>query len=109
MRLAVVAIVIATLAIAALSLSVFGESEPVTPVNGVFTVENAEQLIWVFENLGTNTVPGTSTIKLTNDINVEGKLPMVKKALTGVFDGNGKTISGISNPSFCTLTVQQRI
>ena len=101
LRFTVMAIVIAILATVLFSLTVFGEgTAEITPVEDVYTVENAEQLIWLFENLGSKAVPGSITIKLANDIDVDGKLPMVKKTFTGLFDGNGKTISGISNPLF---------
>jgi len=101
LRLVVAATVVAILATVLLSLTVFGASTAtVTPVENVYTAENADQLIWLFENIGAGGVPLSATIKLANDVDVDGKLPMVKKAFTGVFDGNGKTISGISNPLF---------
>ncbi|MBO7740070.1 MAG: hypothetical protein J6S34_00945 [Clostridia bacterium] len=101
LRFTVMAIVIAILATVLFSLTVFGEgTAEITPVEDVYTVENAEQLIWLFENLGSKAVPGSITIKLANDIDVDGKLPMTQKTFTGLFDGNGKTISGISNPLF---------
>ena len=94
---------IAALAITVLSLTVFGETRAaatVTPENGVYTVENAEQFIWVFGNIGTTSVPATATVKLANDIDVKGNFPMVKKTFAGVLDGNGKTVSGITAPLF---------
>jgi len=95
------AVVIAILATILFSLTVFGaETSAVTPVNSVYTAENAEQLIWIFENTGAGGVPLSATIKLANDIDVNGKLPMITRSFTGVLDGNGKTISGISNPLF---------
>ncbi|MBO7740367.1 MAG: hypothetical protein J6S34_02485, partial [Clostridia bacterium] len=101
LRIAVVTGFVVMLVAMLLSLTVFGEgTAEITPVKNVYTVENAEQMIWLFENLGTNVVPGSITIKLANDIDVDDKLPMVQKTFTGVFDGNGKTISGISNPLF---------
>ena len=105
MRLALLVTLIAMLAITVLSFSVFGETDALednalTPVNGVFTVENADQLIWLFENSGSTSVPTDATIKLANDIDVDGKLPVFKRVFTGIFDGNGKTISGLNNPLF---------
>jgi len=101
MRLAIMAVLIAILALTVLSFTVFAANEgALTPVNGVYTVENAEQLIGIFEGMENGTFSATSTIKLANDIDVAGKLPMVQKAFTGIFDGNGKTISGVSNPLF---------
>ena len=94
------AVAVAILAMLLLSVTVFGASTAsVTPVDDVYTAENAEELIWLFEHIGTS-VPVSAKIKLANDVDVDGKLPMVKKSFTGVFDGNGKTISGISNPLF---------
>lgn len=72
----------------------------VKPVDGVYMAQNAEQLAWIFTNMDNGTIPASSAIKLANDIDVQGKLAMLTVEYTGVFDGNGKTISGISNTLF---------
>lgn len=72
----------------------------VKPVDGVYNVENATKLAWVFRNVDNGNLPATIQIKLTNDIDVAGDLPMMTAEFKGTFDGNGKTISGITNTLF---------
>lgn len=72
----------------------------VKPVDGVYTVENIAQLGWVFISIENGTVPASATVKLAKDIDTEGKLPMLTTTFTGVFDGNGKTLSGITKTLF---------
>ena len=115
LRYVLIVTIVSILAATVLSLWAFGASEPmpaaesdesdapVTIVDGVCTVENATQLIWIFQNIGIKTFPASTTIVLANDIDVEGKLPTMKKEFTGTFDGNGKTISGITNPLFASF------
>ena len=105
LRFLLVAVIIATVATAVLSLSAFGGNEDadasvVTPTDGVYVAENASQLIWIFNSLETKSIPLSSSIRLANDIDVDGKLPTLKKVFSGVFDGNGKTLSGVSNLLF---------
>ena len=104
-RFLIVAVVIAVVITAVLSLAAFGENESpdasaVALVDGVYVVENASQLIWVFNQLESKAISLSSTIKLANDIDVDGNLPTLKKVFIGVFDGNGKTISGLTNTMF---------
>ena len=104
-RFILVAVIIAVVITAVLSLAAFGENESpdssaVAPTDGVYVVENASQLIWVFKNLESKAISLSSTIKLANDIDVDGNLPTLKKVFSGVFDGNGKTISGLTNTMF---------
>ncbi len=72
----------------------------VKPVDGVYTVENVAQLGWIFVNIENGTVPASATVKLAKDIDTEGKLPMLTPTFIGVFDGNGKTLSGITKTLF---------
>lgn len=72
----------------------------VTPVNGVYSVKNATQLAWIFRNIENGNVSNEATIQLAEDIDVAGALPMLTKEFKGKFDGNGKTISGITNTLF---------
>lgn len=104
LRITLVAIIIAVVATVALSFAAFGENEGadaavITPVDGVYTVENASQLIWLLDNMGSKSV-ASSTIVLANDIDVDGKLVTAKKTFSGVLDGNGKTISGVTSTLF---------
>ena len=100
MRLALVVALVAILAITALSFTVFGETNAgaITSEDGVLKVENAEQLISLFEN--PSTLPASGTIRLMNDIDVDGKLVTLQKKFIGVIEGNGKTISGLTAPIF---------
>lgn len=91
------AVIIAVLATMLLSLAVFGAD---TAETDVITVENAAQLTKLFADIEVGTVSDSCTIKLLNDIDVDGKLPMLTKEFKGVFDGNGKTISGINKTPF---------
>lgn len=72
----------------------------VNPIDGVYYAENAVQLDWIFRNIESGSVPATAVIKLTADIDVAGKLPMLTVEFQGTFDGNGKIISGLSNAMF---------
>ena len=93
LRLAFGIIVVALLA-TTLSLAAFGEETEVV------TVENADQLIKLFSDIEAEKVSPSCKINLVNDIDIGGKLPTLTKAFTGVFDGNGKTISGLALPLF---------
>lgn len=93
LRVAVLTLVVALLA-TLLSLAVFGEEAD------VITVENADQLIKLFAQIELGSVSPSCQIKLMNDIDVNGKLSILVKEFTGEFDGNGKTISGITQPLF---------
>jgi len=94
------AVIIAVLATMLLSLAVFGADDTNTVESDVITVENAAQLIKLFAKLEAESVSASCTIKLLNDIDVDGKLLMLTKEFKGVFDGNGKTISGINKTLF---------
>ncbi len=72
----------------------------VTPIEGVYSVKSSAELIWVFNGIMDGTIPASTTIRLTADIDVKGLLPMLTTAFTGVFDGNGKTLSGLSKTIF---------
>ena len=103
LRLAIVLTIVSLLVVLTLSLTVMGDSESgntITPVNDVYEVYNKDQLIWLFGALGDGSVPASSYVKLMNDIDVAGGLPTLSVAFTGTFDGNGKTISGLSRTIF---------
>jgi len=72
----------------------------VIPVNGVYTVTTAGQLAWVFSSIETGTIPADATLKLGKDIDLGGSLATLQTAFTGTFDGNGKTLSGVSHTLF---------
>ena len=72
----------------------------IKPVDGVYMVGNMAQLSWLFANIEDASIPASVKVKLVNDIDTEGKLPMLITTFTGVFDGNGKTISGITQTLF---------
>lgn len=94
-RLTVLTVVIALLAIT-LSLTVFAAEDKET----VITVNDAAQLIKVFDGIEAESVSPSVTIRLTNDIDMEGRAVTLTKAFTGVLDGNGKTIAGLTRPLF---------
>ncbi len=72
----------------------------VTPVDGVYTVKTGGELIYVFNGIEQGDIPAGSTIRLAADIDVKGGLSTLKTDFTGVLDGNGKTLSGLSQPLF---------
>lgn len=72
----------------------------VEPVDGVYSIANGSQLVWLFDNIRTGKVPASATIRLIADVDVEGKLPMLTTTFTGTLDGNGKTIRGITHTLF---------
>lgn len=94
--LAIVIVITAVLA-TMLSLAAFGEGNTQTDL---VTVENADQLINLFAKIDAGSVSSSVQIKLVNDIDIGGKLPTLSQEFTGVFDGNGKTISGLTLPLF---------
>ena len=103
-RLALVMTILSLLVILTLSFSVFGaanSADAVSPTNGVYEISTKAQLIWVFEAMEDGSVASASaSIKLTNDIDVAGELPTLTKIFSGTFNGNGKTISGLSRTMF---------
>ena len=100
-RISLIATVIALLVVLAFSLSVFGaEGGEVTPVNGVYEIATKDQLVWVFNEIQSGTVAANVSIKLVDDIDVAGELPTLTTTFTGTFDGNGKTVSGLTRTIF---------
>ena len=93
LRFGILIVVVALLA-TMLSLAVFGEE------TDVITVENADHLIQLFSDIEAERVSPSCKIKLVNDIDIGGRLPTLTHEFTGVFDGNGKTISGLTQPLF---------
>ena len=80
-----------------LSLGIFAAD---TAEAEVFTVKTSTQLIQLFSQIEAGSVSTSCEIKLANDIDVSGRPSMLTKEFKGVFDGNGKTISGLSTPLF---------
>ncbi len=68
----------------------------ITPDGKVYAVANADQMLWLFARMNKGTVAADITIKLTADIDVAGKLPTMAKTFTGVFDGQGHELIGLS-------------
>ncbi len=71
--------------------SAAGEGE-VTPKNGVYEIENADQFIWIARNVT------EGNIKLKADIEIPGNYSRAcigteRQPFTGTFDGNKKTIT----------------
>lgn len=104
LRISLVALILAVVVTGVLSLAAFGENESadgavITPVDGVYTVENASQFTWLLKNMSSKSV-ASSTIVLANDIDVDGTLVTAAKPFSGVLDGNGKTISGVTSTLF---------
>lgn len=89
---------LAILAVTA-GLAVFAAGT-VTPENGVYNVATGDQFISVMDGIKTGSVSANATIRLTADVDVDGKLPMLTTTFKGVLDGNGKAISGITNTMF---------
>jgi len=80
----------------------------VTPVDGVYQITNADQLIWLANNMNTGAVPANAKIAIKADITLPDGMPYINKKFTGTFDGEGHTISGMNNMLFAQLngTVQ---
>ena len=95
-RIIVWAAILAVLA-TVLSLGVFAAD---TAESEVVTVKNATQLRQVFAKIEGELLSASCEIKLANDIDVSGKLTTLTKEFMGVFDGNGNTISGLTQPLF---------
>ena len=95
-RIIVWAAILAVLA-TVLSLGVFAAD---TAESEVVTVKNATQLRQVFAKIEGELLSASCEIKLANDIDVSGKLSTLTKEFMGVFDGNGNTISGLTQPLF---------
>ena len=56
LRISLVALILAVVVTGVLSLAAFGENESedvavITPVDGVYTVENASQFTWLLKNM----------------------------------------------------------
>ena len=96
LRIAVWVAIIAVLA-TILSLGTFAAD---TAESDIVTVKNASQLRQVFAKIEAGSGSLSCEIKLENDIDVSGRLSMLTKDFNGVFDGNGKTISGLTEPLF---------
>ena len=75
-------------------------SVTVKPVGGVYNVKTAGELVWVFNKIDSGALGKDIRIKLTEDIDLKGGLSTLKAAFTGTLDGNGKTLSGITNTLF---------
>ncbi|MBQ7364628.1 MAG: hypothetical protein IJW46_03425, partial [Clostridia bacterium] len=84
----------------AIDREIIPSTTSVTPVNGVYTVDSSAKLQWVFNGIMAGTVPSDCTVKLACDIDVKGTLTTMTATFTGTFDGNGKTLSGLSNTLF---------
>ena len=96
LRITVLAAIIAVLA-TMLSLGAFASD---SAESEVITVKNDTQLRQAFAKIEGGLVSSSCEIRLVNDIDVAGKLSMLTKEFKGVFDGNGKTISGLAKPLF---------
>ena len=72
----------------------------ITPVDGVYTVANENQLVWLFYKLNSGEVAGDANVVLSTNITLTNGLELVKKKYSGVFDGKGHTISGLNNTLF---------
>ena len=72
----------------------------VQPVDGVYNIENASQLIWLAGKMNDGSVGKDISIKLNADIDVGGKLPMITGTFAGTLDGGGHEIAGISQTLF---------
>ncbi len=78
---------------------------PITPVDGVYTVTNAQELAWVMAQVNLYNITFLNErIELKNNIDLrdhnwmsigEGAIS-TKDAFSGVFDGMGNTISGLN-------------
>ena len=75
-------------------------SLPVFSTDEVITVKNDTQLINLLADIESGAVSESAVIRLENDIDLAGKPVMLTKEFCGVLDGNGKTISGMSQPLF---------
>ena len=95
-RITVLTVIIAVLA-TFLSLGTFAAD---TSESDVIAVQSATQLIQLFARIEDGSVSASCKIKLANDIDVMRVPVMLNKEFSGVFDGNGKTISGVTQPLF---------
>ncbi len=80
-----------------------GIGTPVKPSeDGVYRVEDAEQLLWVGNAISNNAISGAATIKLVDDIDMSGKKwePInawnPESATTITFDGDNHTIANLN-------------
>lgn len=72
----------------------------VTPTDGVYLIETGGELRYLFSAMESGDASADCSIRLVKDIDLDGKLATLNTTFTGSFDGNGKTVSGISAPLF---------
>ncbi len=109
--LAVILSVAMILTLVPLALFASAEDEYVPYINadtntpnkedGNYTISSAKELTWLATTVNTGTSYANSNFKLTADIDLAGAswAPIgstAEKAFSGTFDGNGKTISGLT-------------
>ena len=70
------------------------------PVNGVYNVENETELLWVIENLNAGKIAADASIAIKKNITLTNGNPLINLDFKGTFDGEGHTISGITNTLF---------
>ena len=104
-------LLIAALGLTVLSFSVLAdtakeiESADVLPVgataiDGVYQVGTKDEWNSLFSAIEKGSIPASSSIRLTADIDMQGSLSTLKKTFTGTLDGGGKTLSGVTKTLF---------
>ena len=93
-----IASVVATIMLTVLSLTVWAGTP--TPKDGEYEIQTADELIALFADMEKGKAPDDATVKLMADIDVGGALVTLNKTYSGVFDGNGKTLSGLDETLF---------
>lgn len=71
-----------------------------SPVDGVYNVENENQLVWLVYQINKKAVGANVSIAIKNDITLTNGLDMIMPTFSGKFDGEGHTISGLNNTMF---------
>ena len=75
----------------------------IAPVDGVYYVENEDQMLWLAYNMNNGTVSASSDIVLKADVTLTNGMTFIDKSYNGTFDGKGHTLSGLNYTIFNAL------
>ena len=75
----------------------------IAPVDGVYYVENEDQMLWLAYNMNNGTVSASSDIVLKADVTLTSGMTFIDKSYKGTFDGKGHTLSGLNYTIFNAL------
>ncbi|MBQ7365230.1 MAG: hypothetical protein IJW46_06500, partial [Clostridia bacterium] len=72
----------------------------ITPTDGVYAVSTEDQMLWLVAGINNGSVAANASIAIKEDITLTNGMDMITPTFKGTVDGEGHTVSGLTNTLF---------